>query len=147
MLRTRHMRIGILAAKTDTSVETLRYYEAEGLIPEPPRSDSGYRLYATGDVRRVIFIRRARDMGFSLKETRELLSLQLDKEAATCGQVKMLAHRKLALIDEKILELNKMRAALQQVTQACAGGKASAVHCTILGALESYSEGGLVEGD
>ncbi len=64
MMRTRHKSIGILAAKTDTSVETLRYYEAEGLIPKSPRSDSGYRLYATGDVRRVIFIRRARDMGF-----------------------------------------------------------------------------------
>ena len=132
-----YMRIGVLAAETDTSVETLRYYEAEGLIPEPRRSESGYRLYSAQDVRRVSFIRRARGMGFSLKETAELLSLQVEKEAATCGEVKTLAEKKLSVIEEKIAELNKMKAALRQVTEACAGGEASAVHCTILGALES----------
>ena len=67
-----YMRIGALAAETDTSVETLRYYEAEGLIPEPRRSGSGYRLYSAQDVLRVSFIRRARGMGFSLKEAAAL---------------------------------------------------------------------------
>ena len=132
-----YMRIGALAAETDTSVETLRYYEAEGLIPEPRRSESGYRLYSAQDVPRVSFIRRARGMGFSLKETAELLSMQVEKEASTCGEVKSLAEKKLVMIDEKITELNKMKAALQQVTEACVGGQASAVHCTILDALES----------
>ena len=132
-----YMRIGALAAETATTVETLRYYEAEGLIPEPRRSVSGYRLYSAKDMRRVSFIRRARGMGFSLKETAELLSLQVEKEAATCGEVKSLANKKLIVIDEKIAELNKMKAALQQVTEACVGGQESAVHCTILGALES----------
>ena len=132
-----YMRIGALAAETDTSVETLRYYEAEGLIPEPRRSESGYRLYSAQDVLRVSFIRRARGMGFSLKETAELLSMQVEKEASTCGEVKSLAEKKLSMIDEKITELNKMKAALQQVTEACVGGQASAVHCTILDALES----------
>ena len=131
------MRIGILAAETGTNVETLRYYESKGLIPEPRRSDSGYRLYSSVDVGRVIFIRRARSMGFSLKETGELLSLRVEKEAATCGEVKSLAEKKLRLIDEKILELSKMKTALEQVTNDCAGGKVPAVHCTILGALES----------
>ena len=132
-----YMRIGALAAETDTSVETLRYYEAEGLIPEPRRSESGYRLYSAQDVLRVSFIRRARGMGFSLKEAAELLSIQVEKEASTCGEVKSLAEKKLSMIDEKITELNKMKAALQQVTEACVGGQASAVHCTILDALES----------
>ena len=132
-----YMRIGALAAETDTSVETLRYYEAEGLIPEPRRSESGYRLYSAQDVQRVSFIRRARGMGFSLKEVAELLSMQVEKEASTCGEVKSLAEKKLSMIDEKITELNKMKAALQQVTEACVGGQASAVHCTILDALES----------
>lgn len=132
-----YMRIGALAAETETSVETLRYYETEGLIPEPRRSEGGYRLYSPQDVRRVTFIRRARSMGFSLKETAELLSLQVEKEASTCGEVKTLAEQKLITIDEKIAELNKMKAALQQVTEACAGGEAPAVECTILEALES----------
>ena len=132
-----YMRIGALAAETDTSVETLRYYEAEGLIPEPRRSESGYRLYSAQDVLRVSFIRRARGMGFSLKEAAALLLMQVEKGASTCGEVKSLAEKKLGMIDEKITELNKMKAALQQVTEACVGGQASAVHCTILDALES----------
>ena len=131
-----YLRIGKLASETGTSAETLRYYESEGLLPPPRRSESGYRLYTPQDVRRVHFVRRARGMGFSLKETAELLSLQVDKEASTCGEVKSLAEQKLTAIDEKIAELNKMKAALQQVTEVCAGGEESAVHCTILNALE-----------
>lgn len=132
-----YLKIGKLAQRTDTSAETLRYYEAEGLLPEPRRSDAGYRLYTEPDVGRVHFIRRARAMDFSLKEIAELLSLQVEKEVATCGEVKSLAERKLAVIDEKIVELEKMKAALRQITEACAGGQASAVHCTILNALEA----------
>ena len=131
------LKIGELAHQTGTTVETLRYYETEGLLPAPRRSESGYRLYTELDIRRVSFIRRARGMGFSLKETSELLSLQVDKEESTCGEVKLLAEQKLIAIDEKIDELNRMRSALQQVTQACAGGEETALNCTILGALES----------
>lgn len=132
-----YLKIGELAEKTATRVETLRYYEAEGLIPEPHRSDAGYRLYTNQDVSRVSFIRRARAMDFSLKEVNELLSLQVDKTQSTCGEVKLLAEHKLEAIDEKIAELEKMKAALRQITEACAGGEESAVHCTILNALES----------
>ncbi|MGV0034660.1 MAG: Zn(2+)-responsive transcriptional regulator [Candidatus Azotimanducaceae bacterium WSBS_2022_MAG_OTU7] len=132
-----YLKIGELAQKTETSAETLRYYEAEGLLPEPKRSGSGYRLYTEPDVGRVHFIRRARAMDFSLKEIGELLSLQVEKEMATCGEVKSLAEHKLATIDQKIVELEKMKAELKQITEACAGGQASAVHCTILNALEA----------
>ena len=132
-----YLKIGELAQRTDTSAETLRYYEAEGLLPEPKRSGAGYRLYTDPDVSRVHFIRRARAMDFSLKEVGELLSLQVEKEVATCGEVKSLAEHKLAVIDEKIVELEKMKAALKQITEACAGGQESAVHCTILNALEA----------
>ena len=131
-----YLRIGELARATDTSAETLRYYETEGLIPSPRRSESGYRLYTTEDERRVHFIRRARGMGFSLREVAELLSLQVEKEAATCGEVKQLAEQKLEAIDGKINELQKMKSALRQITDACSGGDESAVHCTILNALE-----------
>ena len=137
MIVMSYLKIGELAQKTETSTETLRYYESEGLLPAPRRSASGYRLYTEPDVGRVHFIRRARAMDFSLKEIGELLSLQVGKEAATCGEVKSLAEHKLAAIDEKIAELKKMKAALQLVTESCAGGQESAVHCTILNALEA----------
>jgi MerR family Zn(II)-responsive transcriptional regulator of zntA len=130
------LKIGELATQTETSVETLRYYEAEGLIPEPRRSDSGYRLYTADDVDRVHFIRRARAMDFSLKEVGELLSLQVDREHATCGEVKLLAQQKLQAIESKMAELQKMKQALKQITDACEGGELSALHCTILDALE-----------
>ena len=132
-----YLKIGELAQRTETSAETLRYYESEGLLPAPRRSDSGYRLYTEPDIGRVHFIRRARAMDFSLKEIGELLSLQVEKEASTCGEVKLLAEHKLAAIDEKIIELEKMKAALKKITEACSGGQASAVHCTILNALEA----------
>ena len=132
-----YLKIGELAQRTETSTETLRYYEAESLLPAPRRSASGYRLYTEPDVGRVRFIRRARAMDFSLKEISELLSLQVEKKVATCGEVKSLAEHKLAVINEKIVELEKMKAALNQITEACAGGQESAVHCTILNALEA----------
>ena len=132
-----YLKIGELAQRTETSAETLRYYEVEGLLPAPRRSASGHRLYTEPDVGRVHFIRRARAMDFSLKEIGELLSLQVEKEVATCGEVKSFAEHKLAAIDKKIVELEKMKAALKQITEACAGGQASAVHCTILNALEA----------
>ena len=132
-----YLKIGELAKRTETSAETLRYYEAESLLPAPRRNASGYRLYTETDVGRVHFIRRARAMDFSLKEIGELLSLQLVKKVATCGEVKSLAEHKLAAIDEKIAKLKKMKAALQLVTEACAGGQEPAVYCTILNALEA----------
>ena len=132
-----YLKIGELAQRTETSAETLRYYEAEGLLPAPRRSASGYRLYTEPDVGRVQFVRRARAMDFSLKEIGELLSLQVERKVATCGEVKSLAEHKLAAIDQKITELKKMKTALKQITEACAGGQASAVHCTILNALEA----------
>ena len=132
-----YLKIGDLAKRTETTAETLRYYEAEGLLPHPKRSDGGYRLYAAEDVRRVLFIRRSRSMGFTLKEVAELMSLQVEKQSSTCGDVKQLAELKLVAIDEKITELEQMKAALQQITDACQGGEASAVECTILSALET----------
>ena len=132
-----YLKIGELAQRTETSAETLRYYEAEGLLPAPRRSASGYRLYTEPDVGRVQFVRRARAMDFSLKEIGELLSLQVGRKVATCGEVKSLAEHKLAAIDHKIAELKKMKTALKQITEACVGGQESAVHCTILNALEA----------
>ena len=132
-----YLRIGELAKLTQTNNETLRFYESRGLLNEPRRSSSGYRLYTQAEVLRVHFIVRAKRMGFSLKEIDELLSLRVDKEQSTCGEVKELAEHKLADIDRKIAELNRMKNALQQITDACCGGQEPAIHCTILNALDS----------
>ena len=131
-----YLKIGELARLTDTNNETLRFYESKGLLEEPRRTDSGYRLYTDAQVDRVRFIVRAKRMGFSLKEIAELLTLRVDREQSTCGEVKELAEAKLEAIDEKIRELEKMRSALRQITDACQGGEAPAVHCTILNALD-----------
>ena len=135
-----YLRIGELSKLAETNNETLRFYEAKGLLEEPRRSDAGYRLYTKTDVQRVQFIMRARRMGFSLKEIDELLSMRVTKEESTCGEVKDLAENKLKVIEEKIAELNRMRGALQQITDACCGGDESAIHCTILNTLDDASE-------
>ncbi len=132
-----YLKIGELAGKTDTSVETLRFYESKGLLDPPRRTSSGYRQYLEDDVQRVRFIVRARNMGFSLREIVELLSLQVDKSSSTCGEVKVLAESKLQDIEVRLGELNRMKRALQQITRACKGGDAPAEECTILHALES----------
>ena len=132
-----YLKIGELAALTDTNNETLRFYESRGLLEAQRRTESGYRLYTNTQVERVRFILRARRMGFSLKDIEELLSLEADREQSTCGEVKELAEAKLAEIDEKVAELNRMRGALEQITDACCGGEVPAVYCTILNALDS----------
>ncbi len=133
------LKIGQLAKATGTNNETLRFYEQKGLLESPRRTPSGYRMYPSTAVDRVAFIKRARNMGFSLKEIEELLSLQVDKAHSTCGDVKEIAEAKLTIIDAKIKELMQMRQALEQITAACAGGDVPAEQCTILGALESAS--------
>ena len=128
------------ALPISTNNETLRFYESRGLLGEPRRSDAGYRLYTNAEVLRVQFIMRAKKMGFSLKEIDELLSMRVTKEESTCGEVKDLAEKKLGEIEQKIAELNRMKAALEQITEACCGGEESAVNCTILNALDAEDE-------
>lgn len=134
------LRIGELAELTDTNNETLRFYESKGLLPEPKRSPAGYRLYGDTAVQQVRFIMRAKNMGFSLAEVAELLTLNVDKHDSTCGEVKDLAEQKLQVIQDKIDELHRMRAALQQITDACCGGSESATKCTILNALDGSDD-------
>lgn len=131
-----YLRIGELAGLAGTNNETLRFYEARGLMDAPRRSESGYRLYTDDDVARARFIMRAKKMGFSLSEIAELLSLRVTREESTCGEVKELAEAKLCAIEEKIEELRRMKGALQQITEACVGGDESATRCTILNALD-----------
>ncbi|MBB1485369.1 Zn(2+)-responsive transcriptional regulator [Oceanospirillum sp. D5] len=134
------MRIGELASKTGISVEALRFYEKQGLLKTPHRSDAGYRLYDEKTLKQVSFILKAKAVGFSLKDIAGLLALEVNREQETCESVKNFAQSKLDEINAKLAELQRMKDALQQITDACCGSEKSAVHCTILTAL-SEDEG------
>jgi len=128
------MTIGKVAKGAAVGIETLRFYEREGLIEKPPRRDSGYRAYPADTVDRVRFIKRAKELGFSLKEIKDLMALRI-APGATCGQIKKRAEAKIEDIEDKISSLQRMKQALRKLTAAC-GGKGSVSECPILDALE-----------
>ena len=134
----KNLSIGQLAKKAQINIETIRYYERRGLIPKPPRSESGYRRFPLESVRRLRFIKRAKNLGFSLKEIGELLSLRLDPETS-CYEVKRRAEAKISDIEEKVKTLQRMKRALKKVTEAC-DGRSPITQCPILDAFEKQSE-------
>ncbi|MCW8879020.1 MAG: Zn(2+)-responsive transcriptional regulator [Kangiellaceae bacterium] len=135
-MKDTHYKIGELAKKAQVSVESLRYYEAEGLISAKMRTESGYRLYGEQELQQLYFILHAKKVGFSLKEIAKLLGLQVNKEAHTCEEVKSYTGDKIAELEAKIRDLQKMKQALTGLYQACCGGPESAQNCTILQTLE-----------
>ena len=112
------MRIGELAEQAKVSVQTLRYYERRGLLPPPERQRSGFRSYDADSVRRVRFIRRAHDLGFTLEEIKDLLGLWTDS-ARSCTAVEKRASATLGRIDRKIANLRQMSEALSSYVSAC----------------------------
>ncbi|MBN8263191.1 MAG: heavy metal-responsive transcriptional regulator [Xanthomonadales bacterium] len=127
------MKIGELAKRAQVPIDTVRYYEREGLIPPPPRRASGYRDYLDADVDRLRFMRRAKGLGFTLPEIRELLNLT----ALTGGDMAALnaqTQAKLRDVEEKIESLTRIRDALQGLVTACPGHGALE-RCPILAAL------------
>ncbi len=128
------LTIGKLAKKANVNIETVRYYERRGLILEPPRRDSGYREYPLEAVARIQFIKRAQELGFSLKEISELLFLRVDPNTS-CGDVKKRAEDKIIDIEEKIRTLQRMRDALNKLAMSCKGSGPTS-ECPILEAFE-----------
>lgn len=129
-----HFVIGELAGRTGTSPETIRYYERVGVLPPPVRRGGGrYRRYGADDVERLIFVRRARELGFTLGEVRELLGLAEQPERS-CAEVDQLARAHLVAVKEKLAQLAALRDELERVIGACRGGLPIA-ECRILGAL------------
>jgi len=126
---------GGLARAAGVHVETLRYYERRGLLPEPPRRASGYREYPETAVGLVRFIRRAQALGFTLAEIEELLAL---RDLSECGSVRRLAEAKLADIEHKLRDLRRLRGVLRDLTTRCRD-EGRAGHCPI---VESLDEGG-----
>ncbi|HHI81222.1 MAG TPA: heavy metal-responsive transcriptional regulator [Planctomycetes bacterium] len=131
----RGMTIGKLAKEAQVGIETIRFYEREGLLEPPLRRPSGYRQYSEGVIDRLRFIKRGKELGFSLKEIKELLSLRATP-GSTCDQVKSQAQAKLEAIEAKIRDLQRMKRALKKLTTACRG-EGSVSECPILEAMEN----------
>lgn len=128
------MKSGDLARVAGVNVQTLRYYERRGLLPSPERTESGYRQYDAGDLRRLRFILRAKELGFTLTEVGELLDLRQDARR-TADDVRERAHRKLRSTDAKIRDLRRIRRALEELVHSCDASGAPQ-ECALIHAFE-----------
>jgi Hg(II)-responsive transcriptional regulator len=131
------LKIGQLAKEADVNVETIRYYEGRGLMPEPPRRPSGYREYSQDSVARIRFIKSAQSLGFSLREIDRLLALRVDA-VTQCEDVRRQAQAKLDEINEKIRARQQLQGALAELVAACDRGGPQG-ECPILQALENQA--------
>ncbi|MFQ5716940.1 MAG: MerR family transcriptional regulator [Nitrospinales bacterium] len=130
------MTISKVAKKAGVGVETVRFYERKGLVQQPPKpSGGGYRIYPEEAVERIRFIRQAQELGFSLREIEELLSLRTDP-ATHCADVRERAQAKLDEVRRKVAQLNRIQAALEQLIAACPGRGALQL-CSIIEAIEA----------
>lgn len=127
---------GALARATGCHIETIRYYEKAGLIPDPPRTGAGYRIYAAGHVARLRFILRARALGFTTDDIRGLLGLG-DGVAPTCAEVRARTECHLADVRAKIADLRRIEAVLARTAARCSG--AAVPDCPVLDALTTAS--------
>ena len=133
------MTIGRLARKAGVGVETIRFYERKGLIEQPPRPrDGGYRVYPEETAHRIRFIRQAQELGFSLREVQDLLSLRADPKSDS-ADVRARAAAKLAEVTRKITELERIRAALEDLIAACPG-RGALRNCSIMETLRAGEE-------
>lgn len=127
------LTIGSLSRESGVNLETIRFYERSGLLPQPQRSASGYRHYQEVDIRRLRFIRRGRELGFSLEEIRSLLDLAAHPESP-CDAADRMAREHLDAIETRIRDLQNMQAELNKIA-GCQSGHAE--HCRLLEALDS----------
>ena len=130
--KSKSLTRGRLALRTGCNIETIRYYERVGLLPPPPRSAGGHRLYGEGLVRRLNFVRRSRDLGFSIEEIRELLRL-VDGGTYTCREVEKLARDHVREIRRKIADLRKLERVFETMAAQCSGD--AVPDCPIIDAL------------
>ena len=131
-LRAGALAIGALSERTGVNIETIRYYERIGLLPAPPRSAGRHRLYDDSHRQRLVFIRRARELGFSLGQVRDLLGLVRGHDL-TCSEVRALTERHVAAIRHKIRDLKRLERVLSDLTQQCQADKVP--DCPILETL------------
>lgn len=125
------LTIGKLALAANVNVETIRYYQRIGLIKEPPKPVQGYRQYPADDIARVHFIRRAQQLGFTLKEIRDLLDLG----DGHCQEVQALSRVKIKNIEERLRDLQSMRGALMNILSQCEATGNNDIHCALVETL------------
>jgi Cu(I)-responsive transcriptional regulator len=127
------LSIGELAKETGVKVVTIRYYEQIGVLPAPVRTTGNYRAYNKGHAQRLRFIRRCRDLGFSLDQVRELFRLSTEN-TPSCADVCRIAERHLRAIEAKLADLNRLASELRRISASCSGSRPMA-ECRILEAL------------
>ncbi len=128
-----HLTIGELAKQTGVKVVTIRYYEQTEVLPAPARTEGNYRTYSQEHVERLRFIRRCRDLGFSIEQIRDLLRLS-SENTESCSDVCRLAERHLATVEEKLADLQRLASELRRISSSC-NGKGPMAECRIIGAL------------
>lgn len=126
------MRRGELAHRSGCNVETVRFYEKQGLLPPPPRTAGGHRQYAQHHLKRLTFIRRSRELGFTLDQIRDLLAL-VDGSEWTCAEVRAMTLEHVADIRRKVADLQKLAGILDEMAAQCSGG--AVPQCPIVDAL------------
>ncbi|MGH7674796.1 MAG: MerR family transcriptional regulator [Gemmatimonadales bacterium] len=132
------LTIGQVAAAADVNIQTIRYYERRGLFAAPRRTPSGYRQYAGDAISRLRFIKHAQELGFSLKEIQELLGLRV-RHGAACDAVERKTRQKIALVQQKIRDLQRMKRTLEHLAAACEARQPTD-DCPILEALEHHGD-------
>lgn len=124
--------IGTLSRRTGVNIETIRYYERIGLVPPPPRTESGRRSYGANEIRRLTFIRHARDLGFDIAAIRTLLALQ-EEPGAPCEEISQIARDQLESVVRRLGQLAGLRDELERMIGECANGQIA--NCRIIEAL------------
>ncbi|MGI9042098.1 MAG: MerR family transcriptional regulator [Gemmatimonadales bacterium] len=132
------MTIGEIAAASRVNIQTVRYYERRGLLATPERTPAGYRKYSSEVVLRIRFIKRAQELGFTLEEIAELLALRV-RHGGACGEVSRRTKVKIAVVQQKLRELERLKRALERLVEACRR-RAPTAECPILEALEESVE-------
>ncbi|MBS9435271.1 Zn(2+)-responsive transcriptional regulator [Photorhabdus luminescens] len=129
-------RIGQLAKLANVTPDTVRFYEKQGMMEHQNRTEGGYRLYTEQDLQRLRFIRYAKQLGFTLEAITELLSIRVDPAHHTCEESKQIVDSRLIEVEEKLLEMRKMRDSLKMLSDACCGSSHISTYCSILETLE-----------
>jgi MerR family mercuric resistance operon transcriptional regulator len=129
------LTIGLVARAADVNVETVRYYQRRGLLREPQRPLNGVRRYSAGDVKRIRFIKRAQQLGFSLVEIANLLTLE---DGRSCRETQRQASKKLALVEARITDLERLRGTLKELIGRCEAGRGK-IACPIIASLTGGS--------
>ncbi len=132
------LSIGQVATAADVNIQTIRYYERRGLFPTPRRTAAGYRQYADDAVARLRFIKHAQDLGFSLSEIQELLSLRV-RHGAACDTVERKTRSKIEIVQQRIRDLQRMKRTLERLAAACAARRPTD-DCPILEVLEDHDD-------